>query len=510
MNELREPRGQGQVGDASDQVAPEASNLPDRSEATQSSTDTFFSAPERQRSLSGSFSASGNLLDRQAQISLSARWRSRETAPVHPAYRSLPEVSNLSPADLGKGQRTTSTLDFLPSAPLISPASSRVSGAPVAEAAVQDLPPNPVFVQVELHYIDRDEVSDIAGINLSQPPAPQAVVVDDVQAERHELVADDALLEVVANPASSVANADPAELYLHAQDAAQVDVDAQAAAAAVHAEVAAAAAEVDVHAEVGASEVAPELDAQHAAEVAAAEVAASEVAAAEAAAEGAAEVAADAAEVRLDDVVPEVADGPAPNDYIVDMQDEPDEPEADEPNASTEADQSDESEANSLVTQLDGSGPVQIAKGQPGGSGGQPSQPSASGQAAGQPGGGGQTGGSGASAGGQSGDTGGSGAGQAGGSGASGSGAGQPGGSGGPGGSGDQPDPPKVPESETTSDEDVVTPSAPEKRRVVKRRKYRKRKSPYVMSEGSNSSPDDDDHQFPTRFSPRNKRGYRF
>ena len=72
-------------------------------------------------------------------------------------------------------------------------------------------------------------------------------------------------------------------------------------------------------------------------------------------------------------------------------------------------------------------------------------------------------------------------------------------------GAGSNPDP-------ENSDQEDVTPSAPKKRRVMKRRKCRKRKSPYVMSSDSNTSldEDDDEHEFPTRFSPRNKRGYRF
>ena len=52
-------------------------------------------------------------------------------------------------------------------------------------------------------------------------------------------------------------------------------------------------------------------------------------------------------------------------------------------------------------------------------------------------------------------------------------------------------------------------PSAPKKRRVERRKKFRKRKSPYVESEDEESSADEN-ASFPTRFSPRNKRGYKY
>ena len=59
------------------------------------------------------------------------------------------------------------------------------------------------------------------------------------------------------------------------------------------------------------------------------------------------------------------------------------------------------------------------------------------------------------------------------------------------------------------SAEDAV-PSAPKRSRKQKAaKKCRKRKSPYVESEEDISSTDEE-REFPTRFSPRNKRGYRF
>ena len=63
--------------------------------------------------------------------------------------------------------------------------------------------------------------------------------------------------------------------------------------------------------------------------------------------------------------------------------------------------------------------------------------------------------------------------------------------------------------SESESD-DAAAPTPPKKRRAMRRKKkYQKRKSPYVMSEEEPSSTDED-HSFPTRFSPRNAKGYRY
>ena len=52
-------------------------------------------------------------------------------------------------------------------------------------------------------------------------------------------------------------------------------------------------------------------------------------------------------------------------------------------------------------------------------------------------------------------------------------------------------------------------PSPPKRSRKAKSKRFRKRKSPYVESEEDPSSADEE-QEFPTRFSPRNKRGYRF
>ena len=57
-------------------------------------------------------------------------------------------------------------------------------------------------------------------------------------------------------------------------------------------------------------------------------------------------------------------------------------------------------------------------------------------------------------------------------------------------------------------DADYV-PSPPKRSRKVTSKRYRKRKSPYVESDEDPSSVDEEE-QLPTRFSPRNKRGYRF
>ena len=62
--------------------------------------------------------------------------------------------------------------------------------------------------------------------------------------------------------------------------------------------------------------------------------------------------------------------------------------------------------------------------------------------------------------------------------------------------------------SNSRSDPNYV-PSAPKRSRKSKSKKYRKRKSPYEESDTEGSSADEEP-EFPTRFSPRNKRGYRF
>ena len=58
-------------------------------------------------------------------------------------------------------------------------------------------------------------------------------------------------------------------------------------------------------------------------------------------------------------------------------------------------------------------------------------------------------------------------------------------------------------------DDPDYVPSPPKRSRKVTSKRYRKRKSPYVESDEDPSSVDEEE-QLPTRFSPRNKRGYRF
>ena len=57
-----------------------------------------------------------------------------------------------------------------------------------------------------------------------------------------------------------------------------------------------------------------------------------------------------------------------------------------------------------------------------------------------------------------------------------------------------------------------AVPSAPKRSRIERRKKFRKRKSPYVESDSDSEedSSADENASFPTRFSPRNKRGYRY
>ena len=64
------------------------------------------------------------------------------------------------------------------------------------------------------------------------------------------------------------------------------------------------------------------------------------------------------------------------------------------------------------------------------------------------------------------------------------------------------------PSNRTDRDPDYV-PSPPKRSRKAKSKRCRKRKSPYVESEEDPSSADEE-QELPTRFSPRNKRGYRF
>ena len=70
-------------------------------------------------------------------------------------------------------------------------------------------------------------------------------------------------------------------------------------------------------------------------------------------------------------------------------------------------------------------------------------------------------------------------------------------------------DDPVQPRPGASRDDPDYVPSAPKRSRKAKSKKYRKRKSPYVESDTEGSSADEQ-ASFPTRFSPRNKRGYRF
>ena len=77
-----------------------------------------------------------------------------------------------------------------------------------------------------------------------------------------------------------------------------------------------------------------------------------------------------------------------------------------------------------------------------------------------------------------------------------------------PGGSAAQRQPGSSASSVDRGHPDYV-PSGPKRSRKETTRKFRKRKSPYVESEEEESSADEE-AAFPTRFSPRNKRGYRY
>ena len=446
----------------------------DQASNQRSSTQTFHSAdsaPERHRSLSGSFSASTNLRDlRQAQISVSARWRSRETGGVHPAHRSLPEVS-------------ARNLAFLPSAPVMSPAAS--SGSIPA----QDLVPQTFAVQVDVHAINQDQVGrprDVVVDDVAAQPQPQVAVNHDV-AERDHVYDNAAPEDHAAVEPMDVVEDGASVQHGAANSSAELrdDEGVVVAAAAPNDYI------VDIQSEPDGAEAGQ--DEAEAAEAGQDEAEAAEAGQDEPEAAEAGQDEPEAAEAGQDErEAAEAAEAAAAGqDAAKAGQDEPDAAAEAEPSKTKPPEDDGGSGAAEAGGQPDGSGAAQPSTGQSSGAG----QPQGSGSSTGQAGasaaGGPPAGGSGAS-----------GAGQPGGSG--GSGAGQP-----PRGSG-QPDRQAEPDAETTSDEDDKTPSAPKKRRVVKRRKYRKRKSPYVMSEDSNSSPDDDDHQFPTRFSPRNKRGYRY
>ena len=72
-----------------------------------------------------------------------------------------------------------------------------------------------------------------------------------------------------------------------------------------------------------------------------------------------------------------------------------------------------------------------------------------------------------------------------------------------------RPGPSSRPDTSNIQRDPDYVPSPPKRSRKAKTKKFRKRKSPYVESDDESSS-SEEEHQFPTRFSPRNKRGYRF
>ena len=157
-----------------------------RLETPHTSNETFFSAPERQRSLSGSFSASAN----PGQISLSARWRSRETGPGLSRIRSAPEVSDATgPGDIARCKRNSSTVQLLPSAPTGSPASSSSSLLPPVETSAQI---NARPQQVVLTIAEEEDVAGVQQVKEGSVPqlvpAPQSIELPVDSAENDYII----------------------------------------------------------------------------------------------------------------------------------------------------------------------------------------------------------------------------------------------------------------------------------------------------------------------------------